>query len=466
MKTRSHSRRPYRSCPASRARREGGSALVLVLWVMVMLGAVAMPLAFASHLRLQATATLGQGSQALYLARAGVEKAISDLIEKRDGPQAAADYRETETAPYSNVPLGEGTWTLFAGWDDSHNPVYGIMDESAKINVLTADESLLSQIPGLTPQIVAGIVSLRQSGDLRCIADLLRIEGVDLPLLYGGDLIGNGLGDPDRIAGAEDESAVRGPASDEPGVAAYLTCCSTARNVTSDGQKRVNIASASKDDLLKGIQGLTSDEADSIIAQRGQRPFKSIADLLDVPLVQPGSQQSAPPGGGPSGSGGPGGPSGNSLLGNRGLSQTPGQPAAPPTNQPATMAFDQNRLKQIADYVCLTDDEATKGLVNINTAEARVLACLPGITDSIAAEIVRTRERREDGFKTVADLLDVAGVTVDLFKSLCPLISARSDVFSVRSFGVMQNGEVCRCVEAIIDRSAQTVRIVQWRELD
>jgi hypothetical protein len=39
-------------------------------------------------------------------------------------------------------------------------------------------------------------------------------------------------------------------------------------------------------------------------------------------------------------------------------------------------------------------------------------------------------------------------------------------VFSVRSFGVMQNGEAWRCVEAIIDRSAQAVRIVQWRELD
>jgi len=343
--------------------------------------------------------------------------------------------------------------------------VYGIMDESAKINVLTADESVLSQIPGLTAQMVAGIVSLRQSGDLRCVADLLRIEGVDPALLYGQDLSGSGLGDPTRAAGPDDDSADTGPAAVEPGLAAYLTCCSVARNLTSDGQKRANLASASKDELTKAIPSLTSQEADSIVARRGQQPFKSIADLLDVPLAQPGSQ-SPPEQPAPSSSGPPGMPG----SGSPGSSGTPGAPAGPSsTGQPAgptQMAFDQNRLKQIADYVCLTNDETIKGLVNINTADARVLVCLPGITDTIADRIVQSRERYADGFKTVADLLDVEGVTVDVFKSVCPLISARSDVFNVRSFGVVQNGEVCCCVEAIIDRSAQTVRIVQWRELD
>jgi len=443
---------------------------VLVLWVMVVLGAVAMPLAYASHLRLQATATLGQGTQALYLARAGVEKAISDLVAKRDGSQAAADYRESDSVPYSNVPLGEGSWTLFAGWDESQKPVYGIMDESAKINVLTADESVLSQIPGLTAQIVAGILSLRQSGDLRCLADLLRIDGVDPALLYGQDVSGNGLGDPSRTAGPDDDSADAEPEPVEPGVAAYLTCCSVARNVTSDGQKRVNLASASKDELMKAIPDLTSQEADSIVARRGQQAFKSIADLLDVPLAQPGAQP--PPGqsGLPSSGMPPGTSPGQGGSISPGSSGTSGGAAgSPSTGQSAgstQMAFDQNRLKQIADYVCLTNDETIKGLVNINTADARVLVCLPGITDVIAAEIVRTRERRQDGFRTVADLLDIQGVTADVFKTLCPLISARSDVFSVRSFGVMKNGEVCRCVEAILDRSADAVRIVQWRELD
>ncbi len=466
MKTRSHSRRLCRSWPSSRTR---GSALVLVLWVMVVLGAVAMPLAYASHLRLQATATLGQGTQALYLARAGVEKAICDLLSLRDSSQAAADYRESDTVPYSNVPLGEGTWTLFAGWDDSQKPVYGIMDESAKINVLTADESVLSQIPGLTAQIVAGILSMRQAGELRCIADLLRIDGVDPELLYGEDLSGNGLGDPTRTAGPDEDQAEAGSEPAEPGVAAYLTCCSVARNVTSDGQKRVNLSSAGKDDLMKAIPTLTSQEADSIVARRGQQAFKSIADLLDVPLAQPGSQAAQGQPGLQSGGALPGAASGLGGSTTQISSGTPGGTGgSPPAGQPGStqMAFDQNRLKQIADYVCVTNDDTIRGLVNINTAEARVLVCLPGITDAIADRIVQSRERNAGGFKTVADLLDVAGMTADVFKSVCPLVSARSDVFNVRSFGVVHNGEVSRCVEAIIDRSADAVRIVQWRELD
>ena len=67
---------------------------------MMVLSGVALELSYASHLRMQATATLGQGAQALFLARAGVEKAIFDLLDKRDGPQSAADYRESESVPY------------------------------------------------------------------------------------------------------------------------------------------------------------------------------------------------------------------------------------------------------------------------------------------------------------------------------------------------------------------------------
>ena len=72
-------------------------------------------------------------------------------------------------------------------------PLYGIADESAKIHVLRADVSVLGRLPGVTPQLAAEIVRLRQAGEIRCINDLLRVEGIDTQLLYGADASGNGL---------------------------------------------------------------------------------------------------------------------------------------------------------------------------------------------------------------------------------------------------------------------------------
>jgi hypothetical protein len=58
----------------------------------------------------------------------------------------------------------------------------------------------------------------------------------------------------------------------------------------------------------------------------------------------------------------------------------------------------------------------------------------------------------------------------DKFKQICNLISVRSDVFNVRSFGVLgrpegeSHGIYC-CVWAVIDRSGDKVALLSWREL-
>lgn len=416
---------------------------------MVILGALAMQLKFSTHLRLQATATLGQGMQALFLARAAVEKAVYDVATKRDGYQSPSDYLESETMAYSNVPLGEGNWTLFAGYDASDRPVYGIMDECARINVTAADASVLARLPGMTQQLAAEIVLCRQSGEIRSVNDLLRVEGIDTQLLFGEDANGNGLLDPNENDGDESWPPDNADGRLDEGIAAFLTIRSAVRNVTADGKKRVNISSASADELKAAIPNLTSEEADSIVAQRGRKAFVSIADLLDVELtIKAQPQPSLPQGGSPE----------------RG--RPPSQSASEQAQPPARPAFDQNRFMEMADCVSMTSDETVQGLVNINTASARALACLEGMTDEIAAAAVSWRERRREGFKSVADLLNVEGMTVERFKTVCPYICARSDMFRARAFGVVQNGEVCRCVEAVLDRTGQEVAILDWRELD
>ena len=431
-------------------------ALVLVLWIMVVLCAVALQVSFSSHLRLQVTASLGAGTKALCLARAGVERAIAELVEGRNSIQTLADLRESETSVYSNVELGEGSYTLFAGLDAEGEPLYGIMDEAAKINVNKADQAALAKVPGMNSELLAEILALRKGEPFHNLNDLLLLDRIDVQLLFGEDLNGNGLLDPNEDDGDESWPPDNADSRLDRGLAGFLTTWSAARNVTAEGKKRVNINSASSEEIAKSVPGISSQEAESIVEHRKKRKFASIADLLDVELVAKKTEK-------PKGSKSKGGKTEESGKRPDRPSKTKEKTIVQSTGQ---KAFDIKKFRKVADLVTTTDDEVLKGVANVNTAPYEILACLPGITDPVAREIVRSREEWKQGFETVADLLDVEGMSVDLFKQICPHVSVRSDVFSVRSFGVIEKGDVYRCVEAVIDRTQQVAQIRYWRELE
>jgi len=430
-------------------------ALVLVLWIMVVLCAVALQLSFSSHLRLQVTASLGAGTKALYLARAGVERAIAELVEGKDNIQTLADLRESEMSDYSNVELAEGSYTLLAGLSREGEPVYGIIDEAAKINVNTADQAALAKVPGMNSELLAEILALRKGEPFNDLNDLLLLDRIDVQLLFGEDLNGNGLLDPNEDDGEESWPLDNADGRLDRGLAGFLTTWSAARNVTAEGKKRVNINSASAEEIAKSVPGISSQEAESIVEHRKKKKLASIADLLDVELVTKKTEK-------PKGSESKGGKTGESEK----RSESAKAEEKTTVRTTGQKAFDIKKFQKIADHVTTTDEEVLKGVANVNTAPYEILACLPGITDPVAREIVRWREERKEGFETVADLLDVEGMSVDLFKQICPHTSVRSDVFSVRSFGVIEKGDVYRCVEAVIDRTQQVVQIRYWRELE
>jgi len=116
--------------------------------------------------------------------------------------------------------------------------------------------------------------------------------------------------------------------------------------------------------------------------------------------------------------------------------------------------------------VTTSDDKVLKNVVNVNTVSHEVLACLPGMTESLAYRVVRARADLPQGFESVADLLDVEGFSETEFRQICSHVTVRSDVFRVRSFGVIGDGEVYRCAEAVIDRTEDETHIRLWRELE
>jgi DNA uptake protein ComE-like DNA-binding protein len=454
---------------------------------------------------MQVTASTSGATKAFFLSRAGVERAVAESVEGKDKVQSEADLREDQTRVYQNVQLGEGSYTLYVGTDAAGEPVYGIGDEAAKINVNTVEESTLGAVPGINADLVAAILALKKQEELHDLNALLLLETVDFLVLYGEDQNGNGLLDPNEDDGEQSWPPDNADGSLDEGLAEYLTTWSAARNVTADGKKRVDVNSASAEDIVKSVSGISSQEADSIVAHRDRSKFATIADLLDVELVEKTSdgQQDRPDEregreGRPEREGPRGRPDqereeeeeeepegdgdeeeeteeAKRESSREGRQERPresergerGEREQRPTTQgTGQKALDMQKFRRIADLVTTVEDEVRKGVVNVNTAPQEVLACLPGIDENLARRIVQSRQGDTTGFQTETDLLDIDGMTLDIFKQVYPHVSARSDVFSVRSFGVVGNGDTYCCVSSVIDRTEQETKIRYWRELE
>ncbi len=87
------------------------------------------------------------------------------------------------------------------------------------------------------------------------------------------------------------------------------------------------------------------------------------------------------------------------------------------------------------DYAYLAPGE-TFGKININTASRRVLQALQGVSKELAENICLGRNA--DGrpslrpYKNIGDVLDVKGMTPDIFTKICNLITTRSDQYRVQ----------------------------------
>src|SRR5437763_12965325 len=96
------------------------------------------------------------------------------------------------------------------------------------------------------------------------------------------------------------------------------------------------------------------------------------------------------------------------------------------------------------------------GAININTASADVLACLPGMTPELAQAIVSYR-RSAGFFPKIAWLLKVDGVTQQVFKQVAPRVCARSETFRILSEGRIASSGARKRIQVIVQLGAGEV---------
>lgn len=127
-------------------------------------------------------------------------------------------------------------------------------------------------------------------------------------------------------------------------------------------------------------------------------------------------------------------------------------------------------LPKLLDY-CTVFDSPTlpPGRINIFEAPRSVLLGIPNLTPDVVEQILALRS--PDGYRTdpttshEAWLLLSGMVDLPQMRTLMPILTARGDVYRAQVVGYFDGGGAASRIEAVIDATGATPRVVFWRDM-
>ena len=267
---------------------ERGIALFLVLGVLALLAVIVGEFCYTMRTQVNITRNFKEETQAYYLAVAGANRAIVELIRNERIPPKATtveDEEEERLRINTDIPpvsFGEGRFKVH------------VTNESGKINLNAADTRLLRMVlTGFDLEdderdvIVDSILDWRdkdrlhrvngaeddyyqslpepyecRDDDFRSVAELLLVRGVTPELFFGGlEEMVTVYGDDQ----ADNQSGNRRAPRKKPAAAS--------------GKMNINAATF---DMLRTLPGMTEDLARDIVEFRKERDFKTVTELLEL----------------------------------------------------------------------------------------------------------------------------------------------------------------------------------------
>ena len=436
-----------------------GSVLIIVMWIAFGLVSIALYFGHSMLFEYRAAEENAAGVAAEE-ATEGAARYLGFVLTNTTTIRQPGQTSATEAYRCEAVPVGDAGFWLIGRADSTERrefPYYGLVDEASKLNLNTATADMLQMLPRMTPELVAAIVDwqdansdattggaesetygrlnppyLCKNAKFDTLEELHLVAGVDREILFGNDLNLNGVLDlnEESIKNTSFSSTVRSGSVD-PGLWEYLTLYSRQPNTgtNSSGQEMVNASDTGSTNLQARLQETFGQErAQQILAQVG-----------------------AAMGGG--GGGGPGAPGGaGAATGFNSLLQFYMQSGMTP-----------EEFGQIADGLAVTNAAFTEGLVNVNTAPAAVLACLPGIADYDKAEqLVAYRRSNSSELTSVAWVSKVLDQASAL--AVGPYITARSYQYSADVAALGPYGRGYRRTLFIIDTSEGNPKVIYRRD--
>jgi type II secretory pathway component PulK len=413
------------------------SVLIIVLWVAF--GLVSVTLYFAHSMRFQLQASENQiASTQAALAIEGTARYITNLFATNADPGSPPDSTLYDS---ENLRIGEATvWLLGRDtnlWQQTlTRPFFGLIDESAKLNLNTATVAMFEVLPFMTPQFAASIVDWRdadsdvtdngaedetysrlnppyrcKNADFDSIEELRLVNGATLALLYGEDTNMNGILDPNEDDGDASYPADNQDGRLDPGLLEYVTVATREPNTNAGGTNRVDVSTpiaAAVTNLLSTTFGQT--RAGQLINQLGNQA--SVSSVLEFGLR-------------------------------------------------AGMTADE--LAQIEGDLTVTNASTVNGLINVNTATAEVLACVPGIGTENSATLVNARASANNAATSLYWIVETLGQ--DGAISAAPYLTTRGYQYTVDAAAVGRHERGYQRVRFLIDTSGEAPRIAARRDL-
>jgi type II secretory pathway component PulK len=391
-------------------RDKNGVALLIVLWLMAIL--TLLMYSFLADMQVEYAVSGGyaDGKKAEQLAWSAIDLACATVLNDTQTWQSLNDTTWANNPDtFFEVPLGDGAFTIFRPtYDDTQTVLWGLDDEASKVNLNTAPKEILLKLPNMTEEIVDAIIDWRdadstpsasgaessyyngltppyncKSQPFETVEELLYVRGITPPLLFGEDFNLNGRLEDNENDGDKTWPPDNNDGKLDPGLWSLCTVWSVDRNVDAEGNKRVNINTASAPELVRA--GLQNPEVQQILVIRQALPFLSVAQLLG------------------------------------------GQGA------PAILSVQRFKEVLVGDKLGVNDDEKVPGLVNVNTAPKQVLLCLPGITEEIALKLMEYRTTPGNDLSNMGWLLNVVEPAV--LQRFAPFITCRSYQFRIHAVG-------------------------------
>ena len=194
---------------------ESGIALFLVLWVLVLLSVIVGEFCYVMRTEVNITRNFKEATQAYYIATAGLNRAIVELVRNVKIPPLVNDAESDEAETGQRLRVNTDIPPVAFGGGQFKVRVAG---ESGKININTADTRLLQMMLyrlGLEDEdrdvIVDSILDWRdkdhlhringaedeyykslpesyecRDGDFMSVGELLLVKGVTPSIYYGG----------------------------------------------------------------------------------------------------------------------------------------------------------------------------------------------------------------------------------------------------------------------------------------
>ena len=423
---------------------EKGSVLILVLWIA--LGLITLTLYFAnsSSFELQAADNRTSGL-ATEEAIDGAARYVTFVLANYATNGAMPDQAYYQTAA---VSVGDSHFWLI-GRDTNSTPVnpdqvsFGLTDENSKLNINTATLAMLTSLPRITPDFAANIVTWRtndtSSGGVgpeeyamlnpayapkqqpfETTDELRLVYASDMDTLLGEDANRNGILDPGET------DANRNSQADE-GVLEYVTVYSREPNTNPDGTPLINV---------RTISGTVTTQLNSLFATN----FDSARAAAIMRQL-----------------GGNGGNNGGNNAGNR-------SPLAFYLNSGMTA----DEFGQVASQITTVTNAFVDGRININTANAAVLYCVPGLSNYVE-QLVTYRQSNPDKLTSIAWVIDATGLTgtdaTTLATQIGNRITTKSYQFMADVAAVGPFGRGYRRVRFIFDTSEGSPRIIYRRDM-